>query len=122
MADPRYTWGSKYILLRQRPDRGPTKIGLAHRMGWVGYLNRGTLFVKHFEAPLPDKKYPDTGSNFETFTNADMLEMETLGPLELLNASESVEHVEHWDLFDGVGEVKAEADVDARVLPKLGKR
>jgi hypothetical protein len=121
LADPRYTWGSKYILLRQDAQRGPTKIGLAHRMGWVGYLNRGTLFVKHFEPPSPDKTYPDGGCNFETFTNQDMLEVETLGPLVTVGPNEVVEHVEHWELFDGVGEVKTEADVDARVLPKIGK-
>jgi hypothetical protein len=123
LADPRYTWGSRFILLRQDGQRGPTKIGLAHRMGWVGYLNRGTLFVKHFEPPQADKTYPDNGCNFETFTNQDMLEMETLGPLARLAANDvAAEHVEHWELCDGVGEVKTEADVDARVLPKIGKK
>ena len=32
---------------------------------------------------MPDasKTYPDFGCSFETFTNADFLEMETLGPM-----------------------------------------
>ncbi len=122
LADPRYTWGSKYILLRQDAQRGPTKIGLAHRQGWVGYLNRETLFVKHVEPPLPDMTYPDGGCNFETFTDSGMLEMETLGATLKLNQGQTAEHVEHWELFGGVGDVKTEADVDARVLPKLGKK
>jgi hypothetical protein len=45
-TDPRWTFGKRYLTLRQDPNAaGPTKIGLAHRGGWVGYLNAGTLFV-----------------------------------------------------------------------------
>ena len=76
--DPRWDFGTKYITLRQDAKRGPTKIGLAHQLDWVGYLNNGTLFVKHF-AYHDGKTYPDGGCNFETFTNEDMLEMESLG-------------------------------------------
>ena len=46
-ADDRWSFGTKYVTLRHK-DRGPTKLGLAHREGWVGYLNNGTLFVKKF--------------------------------------------------------------------------
>jgi hypothetical protein len=66
-ADPRWTFGSKYLQLRQG-KRGPTKLGLAHRLGWIGYLNGGTLFVKRI-AYEKGKTYPDNGVNFETFTN-----------------------------------------------------
>ena len=78
--DPRWKFGSKYITLRQDASKGPTKIGLAHRQGWVGYLNGGTLFVKRVGYE-EDKPYPDGGCNFETFSNQDMLECETLGPI-----------------------------------------
>jgi hypothetical protein len=65
--DPRWSFGSKYVLLRQDKKRGPTKIGLAHAGGWIGYLNAGTLFVKRFGHDAK-QTYPDRGCNFETFT------------------------------------------------------
>jgi len=40
--------GSRFIKLRQDAHRGPTKLGLSHRMGAVAYLNKGTVFVKRF--------------------------------------------------------------------------
>src|SRR5262249_11422256 len=88
---PRWPFGSRYLTLRQDTKRGPTKVGLAHRLGWVGYLNHGTLFVKRFDHQ-DGKLYPDGGCNFETFTNEDMLEVETLGPLVKLAPGQSVEH------------------------------
>lgn len=116
--DPRYTFGAKYITLRQDAKRGPTKIGLAHQGKWLGYLNGGTLFVKHF-GYQEGKTYPDNGCNFETFSNEDMLEVESLGPLVQLEPGKAVEHTEHWELFGGVEAVKTEADIDRNVLPKL---
>lgn len=116
--DPRWEFGTKYITLRQDAKRGPTKIGLAHQLDWVGYLNNGTLFVKH--VPFKEgKTYPDNGCNFETFTNEDMLEIESLGPLVKLGPKEEVEHVEEWELFADVGAVTDEASIDKNVLAKL---
>lgn len=117
-TDPRWKFGSKYITLRQDATRGPTKIGLAHRLGWVAYLNHGTLFVKRFEY-VEDKHYPDNGCNFETFTNEDMCEIESLGPLVDLAAGSSVELTEHWDLLGNVAHVKDEASIDKNVLPRV---
>jgi hypothetical protein len=101
LADARYTLGTDAIVLRQdAAAKGPTKIGLALPTGVAGYLNGETLFIKRF----PYKKgaaYPDFGSSYETFTNADMLEMESLGPLVRLGPNESVEHVERWELVEG---------------------
>src|SRR4051794_1219310 len=77
--DPRWRFGTKFITLRHDAKRGPTKLGLAHKTGGIGYVVNGTLFVKRFEY-LNDQPYPDTGVNFETFTNEDMLEIESLGP------------------------------------------
>jgi hypothetical protein len=116
--DPRWYFGSRFITLKQDPDRGPTKLGLAHKLGSVGYLNGGTLFVKHFEY-RPGQIYPDEGVNFETFTNEDMLEIETLGPLITLDPGQSVEHTERWELFSDVGALGDEAQIEATVAPQL---
>ncbi len=117
-ADPRWTFGSKYIFLKQDAAKGPTKIGLAHRAGWVGYLNSGTLFVKRFDY-RDGAIYPDRGTRYQTFSNEDMLEMETVGELTTLTPWESAELRESWELFTGVAPVASEADADREILPLL---
>ena len=116
--DPRWDFGTKYITLRHDANRGPTKIGLAHQLGWIGYLNGGTLFVKRI--PYEEgKTYPDNGCNFETFSNQDMQEIESLGPMVKLAPGKLAEHVERWELMGGVGAVKSEEDFEREVLPKI---
>ncbi len=118
--DPRWRFGSKFITLRQSKDLDATKIGLAHREGAVGYLNGDTLFVKRFDYE-EGKVYPDFGVNFETFTNPDMLEIETLGPITTLAPGEIVEHIESWELFSKIG-VHADQDaLEKSVGPHLRK-
>jgi hypothetical protein len=117
--DPRWSFGSKYITLRQDATKGPTKVGLAHRLGWVGYLNDGQLFVKRFDYQ-DGKAYPDNGCNFETFTNQDMLEMESLGPVVRLEPGQKVEHTEQWQIArEKVEDFKDEAGIDKNVLPRV---
>src|SRR5216683_2403689 len=118
--DARWSFGSKYITLRQDANKGPTKIGLTHQLGWVGYLNGGVLFVKRFGYD-EGKTYPDQGVNFETFTNEDMLEIESLGPLIKLAPGATVEHKETWELFKGVEAVKNEEEIDKNVKAKVAE-
>jgi hypothetical protein len=100
MSDARWRFGRKYILLKQEAAGGPTKIGLSHAQGWSGYLVGGVFFLKRYSWN-PEMIYPDNGCNFETFTNARMLELESLGPLRHLEPQQSLEHVEHWELHAG---------------------
>jgi len=119
--DPRWEFGSKYITLRHDANRGPTKIGLAHQLGWVGYLNGGTLFIKRI--PYEEgKTYPDNGCNFETFSNQDMQEIESLGPMVKLALGKSVEHIERWELVGGLemlDGIKSENDIESKISPKI---
>jgi hypothetical protein len=117
-GDSRWHFGSRFITLHQDASKGPTKIGLAHQLGWVGYLNQGTLFVKRFGYE-EGKTYPDNGVNFETFTNQDMLEMESLGPLTRLAPGKSVEHTEHWELINDIGPIRNERDIENNIVPKI---
>ncbi len=103
MADDRWRWGKNFMTLRQSRTRGPAKIGLAHREKWVAYHRADTLFVKSFDY-LEGANYPDNGCNFETFTNQEMLEVESLGPLVSLAPGATTEHAEHWQLLAGKGE------------------
>jgi len=119
MTDPRWTWGKQYLLLRQDPSRSsPQKVGLMVPDGWIAYARNGHLFVKR-TAYIAGATYPDYGSSVETFTNGDMLEVETLGPLKVIQPGEMVEHREDWYLFDDVPVPSNDAAVIARVLPVL---
>jgi hypothetical protein len=119
LADRRYRWGTRYLTLRQDDTATtPTKIGLAHRQGWVGYLNRGLLFVKSFDYQ-EGRPYTDGGSNFETFTNAEMLEIESLGPLETLPPGGSIDHREQWWLFEGLPDETSDEALDRHLRGRV---
>lgn len=119
MQDPRWTFGTKYIQLRQDPKaKTPQKVGFKNSLGWAAYALKGDVFVKRFHY-TDGGEYVDFGCNTETFTNEDMLEIESLGPLETLSADGgNVEHIEDWYLFKAeIGE--KEADIDAKLLPLI---
>jgi hypothetical protein len=119
MADARWTWGRKYIMLRQDSSQpNPQKIGLTNFEGWAAYARNSHLFLKTF-TPQAGASYPDYESTVEIFTNTDMLELETLGPTVKLNPGQSVEHAENWYLFRDVQVPESDADVDQYVLPKV---
>lgn len=117
MADTRWTWGERHILLRQQP-KPPQKIGVYVPDGWAAYALGGDLFVKRF-TPVPGAAYPDLNSTTEVFTNEQMLELETLGPFTEVAPGASVEHVEDWHLFEGVSAPANDADVEQTVLPLI---
>lgn len=118
MADSRWTWGRQHILLKQRAGGTPQKIGVGSAEGWLAYANQGHLFVK-LHRYVTGADYPDMGSSAEVFTNSDMLELETLGPLTTLAPGATVEHVEQWYLLRDVPEPQTDADVIQTVLPKI---
>jgi len=117
-SDSRWTFGSRYIFFRQDPKKGPNKLGIAHKMGWVAYVCGDDLFIKRFEWQ-EGKKYPDGGVNLETFSNQDFLEIESLGPIVVLKPGMKVQHVEKWQLFAIKKRIKTEKDVDKYILPLL---
>ena len=116
LSDPRFRIGSRFMLMRQDPARGPTKIGMAQREGWVAYLRRGDLFVKLFNRD--DRRvYPDGNVNLEVYTDGRILELETLAPLVSLKPGSAVTHRERWHLVRGVAACATERDVLWRVVP-----
>ena len=83
LADERWRLLGRHLVLRQDPSNPvPQKLGSFNRHTWGAYLLNGELFVKRYEAAGAPGDYPDFGCSFETFTNAEFLELETLGPLD----------------------------------------
>ncbi|MCS7264138.1 MAG: hypothetical protein NZ805_04830 [Armatimonadetes bacterium] len=119
MTDPRWIFGKRFIMLRQDPKiTKPQKLGIANFEGWVAYSKGERLFLKRYKH-IEGATYPDFGCSTEVFTNAEMLELETLGPLTILQPGESVEYVEKWFLFKGVILGETEEEIDEVLKPIL---
>lgn len=117
MSDFRWTFGDRFIRLRTDENiKEPQKIGVGDKQGWAGYLREGTLFIKRFPY-IPGAAYPDYGCNCETYTEGSFMEVESLGPLTVLEPEQSAIHIEQWFLFDGVDAGESEADLGAAIVP-----
>ena len=119
-SDPRWCFTSKYVTLRQNPEASTAqKLGLFNPHTFGAYLLGDHLFLKQFH-PDPTKTYSDMGCSYQTFTNRDMLELETMGPYELVEPGTYTEFTETWSLDRGVelGGI-SDAALDAMLLPRL---
>lgn len=97
-SDPRWRFTRRFVLLRQDPGaQFPQKTGLFNENAWGAYSVNGDLFLKRSRASQREE-YPDYGCSVEIFTNQNMLEIETLGPLRVVKPGASVEHAEEWSL------------------------
>jgi len=119
-SDPRWRFTSKYVTLRQDPDaKAAQKLGLFNPHTFGAYLLDGHLFLKQFH-PDPAKTYADMGCSYQSFTNRDMLELETMGPYEQVAPGASTEFTETWSLDRGVELPEiSDAALDAILLPRL---
>jgi hypothetical protein len=77
------------------------KLGITNYAGWSAYWLGGVTFVK-YSPVIAGATYPDLGCAWETFTNGEMIEFETLSPLKKLTPGESVLLTEHWTLIEGL--------------------
>ena len=119
LSDPRWKFTRKYLTLRQDPNNSNAqKIGMFNADTWAAYLLNGEAFVKRATADA-SKTYTDFGCSFETFTNNEFLEIETLGPLTKVLPEHTVEQVEHWALYRNVKPAAITDDELMRVLGPL---
>lgn len=100
LNDPRYTLGPGIVRFRHDPNGDNQKIGMPVEQGYAAYANHGNLFLKRFDYDSA-ADYPDFGCNFETFTRQDMLEVESLGPMQTVAQGAYAEHFETWYLLEG---------------------
>jgi hypothetical protein len=123
LSDPRWKFTKKYMILRQDPKNTgqPQKLGHFNPDTWGAYLLGTDLFVKRYK-PEAGKRYPDMGASFETFTNAEFLELETLGPLNTPKTNAWIEHVENWSLHRNVKVGSwTDAELDRAIGPLIAK-
>jgi hypothetical protein len=124
LSDHRWKFTFKYLMLHQDPQNAaPQKLGSFNKNTWAAYSLGSDLFIKRVDAGNTPEGYPDFGCSFETFTNNEFLELETLGPMKTLKPHASVEHVEHWTLHKDVHlRHFTDAELDATVLPLVAAR
>ncbi len=119
LSDPRLKFTKKYLTLRQDPNNSNAqKLGTFNPETWAAYLLNGEAFVKRVKAD-PAKTYPDFGCSFETFTNNEFLEIETLGPMTKVLPEHTVEQTEQWGLYKNVKPAAITDDELTRVLQPL---
>jgi hypothetical protein len=120
LSDNRWKFTKKYMLLRQDPKIADAqKLGLFNLNTWVAYILNGEAFVKQVRADA-GSAYPDFGCSFETFTNNEFLEIETLSPLTKVLPTRAVEHTEHWSLHRNVRlSSLTDEELDRVILPLL---
>jgi hypothetical protein len=116
--DSRLNVTDEFIYVAARTDLPPCKIGCLNHPGWIGYLNRGALFVKQFQLQT-DRLYPDLNCNAEIYCNVGIIELESLGPTCLLQPGQSVIHVETWRVYQVEGALPTPDDLQ-RVLRSIG--
>jgi hypothetical protein len=122
LTDKRWQFTKRYLILRQDPNNHgqPQKLGTFNTHTWAAYLLGSDLFIKRCEADA-HKTYPDLGASFETFTNAEFLEQETLGPMTKLAPGASVVHIERWSLHNNVHIREwTDEELDRVLLPLVG--
>lgn len=120
LSDKRWKFTRKYLMLRQDPNNPKAeKLGLFNPHTWGAYYLNGELFIKQYQ-PDGTKTYTDFGCSFETFTNNEFLEMETLGPMTKVAPGASVTHVERWSLHKGITLTSfTDDELDGVVAPLL---
>ena len=97
--DSRFVIGNEFVLVKQTAKGAPTKIGLNSAEGWCAYVNKKTVFIKQYQY-FDENEYPDLGSSIEVYTEGGYLELETLGPLAILEPGDEVTHCEYWTVAE----------------------
>lgn len=106
LNDPRLKLRDDFILFHA-DALPPFKIGYFNPHGWLAYYVDGVLFKKTFGAQS-NVIYPDNNSNAELYCNNEFIELESLAPLTNLQPGASVEHVETWDIYEGLATLPVE--------------
>ncbi len=103
LADPRIAFERNAVRIRATPAGPALKVGLAPSDGAVAYRLDGEVFEKRIDVD-PDAEHVDRGAAVQVYLCDEFVELETLGPLRVLEPGEATTHRERWSLrSDGSG-------------------
>lgn len=97
LNDSRFEIQEDYFLINATEEDREFKIGYFCEEGWIGYAIDGIMFKKEFSSER-NAQYVSYGSNIEVYTCKNMLEMESVGKLQIIEPEETVSHVEQWSV------------------------
>lgn len=98
IRDPRLElYDNKVVIKSSANAPKPLKIGAYNAHPGVVYTLGENVFKKTWEVPQ-NANFPDFECNFETYTSNLIHEIESLSPITLTKAGESIEHTEYWEL------------------------
>ena len=102
IQDTRFYADNSYITLVQEAEiRRPFKLGIANYDGWAMYINKDKV-LKFKHEHVKGATYTDGGCSFEIYTDANFLEVETLGQYKELLPGDEITHTEQISLFDAL--------------------
>lgn len=112
--DPRLKLDDSFVLFKADASLPPFKLGYYDPNGWTAYWLEGVLFRKTCEVRA-GLSYPDGNCSSEMFCNDRFVELESLGPLDVVQPGESIVHMETWELFDSLNQPFLPADWQTRI-------
>lgn len=99
VKDSRLNVGNKYITIQQDINcKAALKIGTSNNSGLAYYVLDDVVFKKQY-THNPNGNYPDGGVSFETYTNDEIIECESLSELKIVKPQEEIEHKEVFSLY-----------------------
>ncbi|HSH00944.1 MAG TPA: hypothetical protein VLL52_00405 [Anaerolineae bacterium] len=101
LNSPYIQWDNPFIFIHAKLTDKKIKIGWPNPHGWLAYWRDRVLFVKQ-AAYQPNATYPDNNSNSECYADEHILELETLGPLGVVQPGTAVHHREIWRIFPNI--------------------
>jgi hypothetical protein len=102
LTDTRLSFSPTAISVHHDPLKtAPLKIGVGYDGGdqaWSAAVVDKAIFVISFSIN-PSASYPDRGSMSEIYTDGQILELESLGPLSTLSPGDATTLVEQWSII-----------------------
>jgi len=100
-SSPVWDYHQSFIGVNVAKAKNPQKLGIYNYPGISGYWREGVAFIKYAKPNL-GKPHTDMGSSFETFTNGQFFELETLSDLRTLKAGQKIVHTEYWTVLANI--------------------
>jgi hypothetical protein len=97
LDDPRIAFEGDGVRIRAVPGAGALKVGAAPGAGCVTYECAGERFEKRVEVD-PAATHADRGAAVQVYVVDAFCELETLGPLRIVEPGGAAEHRERWRL------------------------
>jgi hypothetical protein len=98
LASAEVEFGVDCVIVHATDSESKTKIGTPNTRGWLAYALGDELFVKWSALHDDGMQYSDFGASVQCYRDDRFIELETLGPLVVLDPGLNVVHREVWQL------------------------